>query len=210
MDDHCDLRKAQLICKHLKRSIRLLNTKNVNAWLMSRTSRPMKATNVNKMRIGIGLGEIDVSYCAKAVMGIIAFVLSWLGYKQCDLYAVPCRLSEYSSLLTFNWKDYQYFFFNGSTASCWALASFSVSWSFLQTVGFLGRVISPSQGRYLNTGQHKHRINTYTHQTSMPCVGFEPMISAIRPVYWRVCRIYRKHRFFYCCVSDGVYRAVAW
>jgi hypothetical protein len=28
---------------------------------------------------------------------------------------------------------------------------------FTQTVGFLGRVISPSQGRYLHTGQHKHR-----------------------------------------------------
>jgi hypothetical protein len=26
----------------------------------------------------------------------------------------------------------------------------------LQTVGLLGRVISPSQGLYLNTGQHKH------------------------------------------------------
>jgi hypothetical protein len=26
--------------------------------------------------------------------------------------------------------------------------------------------------------QHKHRINTYTHQTFMPCVGFEPTISA--------------------------------
>jgi hypothetical protein len=39
---------------------------------------------------------------------------------------------------------------------------------FSQTVGFLGRVISPSQGRYLNTGQHKQRINAYTHQTSMP------------------------------------------
>jgi hypothetical protein len=25
---------------------------------------------------------------------------------------------------------------------------------FLQTVGLLGRVISPSQGRYVNTGQH--------------------------------------------------------
>jgi hypothetical protein len=24
-----------------------------------------------------------------------------------------------------------------------------------------------------NVGQHKHIINTYTHQTSMPCVGFE-------------------------------------
>jgi hypothetical protein len=39
---------------------------------------------------------------------------------------------------------------------------------FSQTVGLLGRVISQSQGRYLNTGQHKQRINAYTHQTSMP------------------------------------------
>jgi hypothetical protein len=30
----------------------------------------------------------------------------------------------------------------------------------------LGRVISPSQGRYLNTGQHEHRINAT--QTYMP------------------------------------------
>jgi hypothetical protein len=48
----------------------------------------------------------------------------------------------------------------------------------LQTVGLLGRVITSSQGLYLNTGQHKHRINRYTYQTSVPCVGFEPMISA--------------------------------
>jgi Na+-transporting methylmalonyl-CoA/oxaloacetate decarboxylase gamma subunit len=48
----------------------------------------------------------------------------------------------------------------------------------LQAVGFLGRVISSSQGLYLNTGHHKHRINTYTYQTSMPCVGFELTIPA--------------------------------
>jgi hypothetical protein len=48
----------------------------------------------------------------------------------------------------------------------------------LQAVGLFGRVISPSQGLYLNTEQHKHRINKYTHQTSMPCVGFEPKIPA--------------------------------
>jgi hypothetical protein len=48
----------------------------------------------------------------------------------------------------------------------------------LQTVGLLGRVMSSSQGFYLNTGQHEHRINTYTYQTSMPCVGFEPTIPA--------------------------------
>jgi hypothetical protein len=47
-----------------------------------------------------------------------------------------------------------------------------------QSVGLLGRVISSSQGLYLNTRQHKHRINTHTHHTSMPCVGFEPTILA--------------------------------
>jgi hypothetical protein len=31
-----------------------------------------------------------------------------------------------------------------------------------QTVGLLGRALSPSQGRYLHTGQHKHRINAQT------------------------------------------------
>jgi hypothetical protein len=50
---------------------------------------------------------------------------------------------------------------------------------FSQTVGLLGRVISSSQGRYLNAGQHKHRINTYTHQKSMPWVGFEPTIPVL-------------------------------
>jgi hypothetical protein len=49
---------------------------------------------------------------------------------------------------------------------------------FSQTAGLLGRGISPSQGHYLNTGQHKHRINTYTHQTSTHSVGFKPMIPA--------------------------------
>jgi hypothetical protein len=50
--------------------------------------------------------------------------------------------------------------------------------NFPQTVGLLGRVMSLSQGRYLNTGQHKRRINAYTHQSSMAWVGLEPTISA--------------------------------
>jgi hypothetical protein len=33
---------------------------------------------------------------------------------------------------------------------------------FTQTVGLLGWGISPSQGRYLHTEQHKHRINGHT------------------------------------------------
>jgi hypothetical protein len=39
---------------------------------------------------------------------------------------------------------------------------------FLQAIGLLGRVISQSQGRYLHTGQHKHRINAYTYQHPCP------------------------------------------
>jgi hypothetical protein len=47
------------------------------------------------------------------------------------------------------------------------------SWPFFQflkiyTVGLLGRGISPSQGHYLHTEQHKHRINAHRH----PCLGW--------------------------------------
>jgi hypothetical protein len=48
---------------------------------------------------------------------------------------------------------------------------------FTQTVGLLGRVISPSQGRYLHTGRHKHGINAHT-QTSTHWVELEPTIPA--------------------------------
>jgi hypothetical protein len=34
---------------------------------------------------------------------------------------------------------------------------------FKQTVRLLGRVISPSKGLYINTEQHKHRINAHRH-----------------------------------------------
>jgi hypothetical protein len=54
----------------------------------------------------------------------------------------------------------------------WILAAFSVSKS-IQSVGLLGRGISPSQGRYVHTEQHK--------QTSMTWVGLEPTI----PVFLR-------------------------
>jgi hypothetical protein len=49
---------------------------------------------------------------------------------------------------------------------------------FPQMVELLRRGISPLQGRYLNTGQHKHKLNAYTHQTSKSWEGFEPTIPA--------------------------------
>jgi hypothetical protein len=50
---------------------------------------------------------------------------------------------------------------------------------FTKSVGLLERGISPSQGRYLHTWQHKQNKRT---QTSMPQRGFEPTI----PVFERV------------------------
>jgi hypothetical protein len=42
------------------------------------------------------------------------------------------------------------------------LAAFSVSWSYTQSVGLLRRGISPSQGLYVHTEQHKHTINAHS------------------------------------------------
>jgi hypothetical protein len=46
---------------------------------------------------------------------------------------------------------------------------FSVSWSYIQSVGLLGRGISQSQARYLHTEQHKHRIKAHRH----PCLEWD-------------------------------------
>jgi hypothetical protein len=38
---------------------------------------------------------------------------------------------------------------------------------FIQTERLLGRVISPSQGSYLHTEQHKHRIKAHTDTNAL-------------------------------------------
>jgi hypothetical protein len=51
------------------------------------------------------------------------------------------------------------------------------SLDFTQSVGYLGRVIGPSQGLYLNTRKHKHRLNAHTH-TKHPCFSdIQPWIT---------------------------------
>jgi hypothetical protein len=48
-----------------------------------------------------------------------------------------------------------------------------------QAVGPLGRVISPSQGRYLHTGQHKHRINAHTDIHALSGIrDYDPSVRA--------------------------------
>jgi hypothetical protein len=53
-----------------------------------------------------------------------------------------------------------------STYGSTALVDFGCFFSFLiytQSVGLLGRGVSPSEGRYLHTEQHKNRINANRH-----------------------------------------------
>jgi hypothetical protein len=61
-------------------------------------------------------------------------------------------------------RYYYYYAHYCSTTLYFAFATFSVSWSYTQLVGLLGRGISPSQGRYLHAGQHKQNKRTqYRH-----------------------------------------------
>jgi hypothetical protein len=70
----------------------------------------------------------------------------------------------YNSLTRSQYRQYYYYYYYyyyGSIALCGTLAAFSVSWSYIQLVGLLENGINPSQGRYLHTEKHKHRINAH-------------------------------------------------
>jgi hypothetical protein len=105
------------------------------------------------------------------VLKVIAMEAHMLLSRSTPVTTGPIQISLITGLSTSE-------FFTGSTAPfgpCLWFFSFMI---ILQTVGPNWRVISSSQGLYLNTRQHEHRINTYTYQTSMPCVEFEPTIPA--------------------------------
>jgi hypothetical protein len=52
----------------------------------------------------------------------------------------------------------------------WTLAALFFSFlMYTQSVRLLGRGISPSQGRYSHTEQHRHRINAHRH----PCLEWD-------------------------------------
>jgi hypothetical protein len=102
-----------------------------------------------------------------------------------------------SNYILLNMMDhsYNYSFIYSFIRSTMALQLFAGPWPllqfrnlFTQTVGLLGRVISPLQGRYLHTGQHKHRIKAHTDihalsgiRTHDPSVRANEDSSCLRP-----------------------------
>jgi hypothetical protein len=75
---------------------------------------------------------------------------------------IVCASSNLSQILI---KINRCYYYYDSTDLRWGLAAFSVSWPYTQSVGLLGRGISLSQGLYLHTIQHKHRINAHNTDT---------------------------------------------
>jgi hypothetical protein len=101
--------------------------------------------------------------------GLAPWVSAFLSCISWELHVPPISLfSIYLSI---------YLSIYGSTAFV-KLGRFFSSLSYTQSVGTLGRGISSSLGRYLQTEKNNQNKNT---QTSMPRMGFEPTI----PVFER-------------------------
>jgi hypothetical protein len=90
----------------------------------------------------------------------VLWILSWKREMSFRVSArKPSVLTGLSWLVTSTGYWQYYYYYYCSTSIYWVLADFSGSWSYAQSVGVLGRGISPSQGRYLLAEQHKRRIN---------------------------------------------------
>jgi hypothetical protein len=83
-----------------------------------------------------------------------------------------------------------------------------------QLVGLLGRGISPSQGRYLHTEQHKYIINAHRH----PCLEWysNPLFEGAKTVQARPrCHCYLPHTdcyywcYHYCTITMSVLSPVS-
>jgi hypothetical protein len=98
----------------------------------------------------------DVQIGSRAQPALVGTGGCFHGDKAAGRWAIPplpCTSSRHDAKLIYY----------GSIALFWALAAFPVFF-ILYTVGRTPWTrISPSQSRYLHTGQHKHRINAHTN-----------------------------------------------
>jgi hypothetical protein len=100
----------------------------------------------NILGSGLRKGDQQGLYCMKSEF--------W--YRCWKLCIMVKGYLSYTAFLQLLNKIHYYY---GSTVLLLNSGRFSVSWSFTQSVGLLGRGISQSQGFYLHTGQHNHTIN---------------------------------------------------
>jgi hypothetical protein len=113
----------------------------------------------------------EVCTCEQEVLNVETYVGQWK--VEPNIHNLHCNLlySDNESILrieTVHNSTSAYGFYPSTHLPIYGLQRVDLRrfFSFLidtQSVGLLGRGISPSQGRYLHTEQHKHRINSHRH-----------------------------------------------
>jgi hypothetical protein len=124
--------------------------------VMSRVLRE----NANKIKIHRLLYLLTIISCCRYDNLVLHFILFSLTIYFVGGYSVNMIALIYLCM---------YVCIYGSTVLLLDLGRFFSFFIHTQSVGLLGRGISPSQGRYLHTGQQKHRINAYGH----PCLKWD-------------------------------------
>jgi hypothetical protein len=108
----------------------------------------------------------------------VSEVKQWATQTFENIWTPHCTLISFASwkktrnILFSSWVIYRsnhYLSIYGSTVLLLDLDRFFSFLIYTQSVGLLGRGISQSQGRYLITEQHKHRMNAHRH----PCLEWD-------------------------------------
>jgi hypothetical protein len=116
----------------------------------------------------LGNGLVNTFPRQWKILGCIVFFAVYAVSKEIRRSVVP-RTSCFRFLFTDAVRQRRWQDAHGGILSLYgstALIDLDCFFSFLihsQSVGLLGRGISPSQGRYLHTERHKHRINAHKH-----------------------------------------------
>jgi hypothetical protein len=137
-----------------------------------------------------------IKFCMKLVtviclgnttVNFIALLVNWYNNELLPIlrqfFLIPKRINEFMDFRT--WRRLFFFYFCCSHLEHRASVKRFGSLQFLnlgQSVGFLGRGISPSQGRYLAQTQNKHRHPCLSGlRTHDPSVRVGEDISCLRP-----------------------------
>jgi hypothetical protein len=105
----------------------------------------------------LGMGDVTASVLLPVVTCVLHELKTFTPFLVAPNHCYPLLWSHFLSVCVWPYSPLL------------GLGRFSVSQSYTHSTGLLGRGISPSQGLYLYTEQHKHRINAHRH----PCLEWD-------------------------------------